>query len=228
MTLLGRILVVDDEAAVAEILSEYFTTQGYAVETAPNGAAALAVVARQRPDLVLLDMRMPGMDGMEVLRRIRAIDATVPVIMVTANEDIVLARETLKSGAFDYVPKPFDFGYLDRAVSAGLLQSAASAKGPADGPTGGDPWKDLVLAVFRAARAMGEPGKTSTGARLESAALAAARDAAAGRAPQAGEHLSEIEFLASVAGDLGDLAGAGRKAVDAALSGARRTLARGR
>src|SRR5207253_181530 len=80
-----------------------------------------------RPDLVLLDIRMPGIDGVEVLRRIRKLDGTLSVIMVTANEDVTLARETLKLGAFDYVAKPFDYEYLDRTVSAGLVQSSATS-----------------------------------------------------------------------------------------------------
>src|SRR5437660_1189579 len=117
---LGRILVVDDEAPVREVLTEYFTTEGYAVEGAGSGAEALTVVRGGRADLVLLDVRMPGLDGVQVLRKIREINGDVPVIMVTANEDVSLAKETLKLGAFDYVAKPFDFDYLDRAVAAGL------------------------------------------------------------------------------------------------------------
>jgi two-component system response regulator (stage 0 sporulation protein F) len=120
---LGRILIVDDEPSVIEVLSEYFTSQGYAVATAGSGEEALRTVPFFRPAVVLLDVRMPGLDGVEVLKRIRAVDKHVSVIMVTANEDVALARETLKIGAFDYVAKPFDFGYLDHAVSLGILQS---------------------------------------------------------------------------------------------------------
>jgi two-component system response regulator (stage 0 sporulation protein F) len=105
----GRILIVDDEQTVLEVLSEYFTTQGYTTRTASGGAEALAAVERERPDLVLLDVRMPGLDGVEVLRRLRQADQRLAVIMVTANEDLALAKETLKIGAFDYVAKPYDF-----------------------------------------------------------------------------------------------------------------------
>ncbi len=119
---LGRILVVDDEAPVREVLTEYFATEGYAVEAAGSGVEALTVVRGGRADLVLLDVRMPGLDGVQVLRQIRAFDERVPVIMVTANEDVGLAKETLRLGAFDYVAKPFDFDYLDRAVAAGLAR----------------------------------------------------------------------------------------------------------
>lgn len=125
MNPLGRILVVDDEAPVREVLTEYFTTQGYAVDGASNGNEALAAVKRAWPDLVLLDVRMPSLDGVEVLRRIREGEGDITVIMVTANEDVALAREALKLGAFDYIAKPFDFSYLDRAARRGSCRRAA-------------------------------------------------------------------------------------------------------
>jgi DNA-binding response OmpR family regulator len=117
----GRLLLVDDETAVLDVLSEYFLGQGYKVDVAAGGVAALSAVRSRRPDLVLLDIRMPEMDGVEVLRRLRALDATLPVVMVTANADVDLARETLHLGALDYVAKPFDFAHLDRVVAAALL-----------------------------------------------------------------------------------------------------------
>jgi len=222
---LGRILVVDDEAPVREVLSEYFTSQGYTVDEAPNGDEALATIRRDRPDLVLLDIRMPGIDGVEVLRRIRKLDGTLSVIMVTANEDVTLARETLKLGAFDYVAKPFDYEYLDRTVSAGLVQSSATSA--ADEAVKADPWRRLAHAIFRATRAMNATARASTGTRLEAAALAAAREAAARRASVATEHLEhleEIELLLSIAADLGDLPGTDRTLVETALEAARRAL----
>ncbi|PYN43208.1 MAG: hypothetical protein DME00_27430 [Candidatus Rokuibacteriota bacterium] len=219
---LGRILVVDDEAPVREVLTEYFTTEGYAVEGAGSGAEALTVVRGGRADLVLLDVRMPGLDGVQVLRKIREINGDVPVIMVTANEDVSLAKETLKLGAFDYVAKPFDFDYLDRAVAAGLAR--VGDKAPTVSATEGDPWKRLARAAFGAARAMQPPARTSTGERLETAALAAARDAAAGRRTVAGEHLAEMQLLLDVAAEFGDLPAADRALVESALEAARRSL----
>jgi len=112
MTSLGRMLIVDDERSVRELLTGYFETRGYAVSTAADGHEAAAAFTRQRADVVLLDMRMPGMDGPQVLKRLREVDADVAVIMMTANEDLELARETLTVGAFDYVAKPFDFEHL--------------------------------------------------------------------------------------------------------------------
>src|SRR5262245_3515713 len=121
----GRILVVDDEAPVREVLSEYLLGQGYVVDTAPGGREAVAAVRRQRPDVVLLDLRMEGFDGLETLRELVRVAAGLPVVMVTANEDVSIARETLRSGAFDYVAKPFDFAYLERTVSAALIHGGA-------------------------------------------------------------------------------------------------------
>jgi DNA-binding response OmpR family regulator len=119
----GRILLVDDEPPVLEVLSEYLQTQGYTTATARGGAEALAAVERECPDLVLLDVRMPGIDGLEVLRRLRQADQGPAVIMVTANEDLALARETLRIRAFDYVAKPFDLQYLDWVVTAALAHA---------------------------------------------------------------------------------------------------------
>jgi len=211
---LGRILVVDDEEPVRDVLCEYFESQGFGVEAAPDGEAALAALGRLRPDLVLLDVRMPGIDGVEVLRRIRRADPDVPVIMVTANEDVALAKEMLKLGAFDYVAKPFDFSYLDRGVS-----EAAETPEPADGP-----WPALARAVFRAARGMAAVARGSTGSRLETAALAAARLAGSGQSKEAAQHLGELALLLGIAAELGDLTGPDLAAVESALSSARRAL----
>jgi DNA-binding NtrC family response regulator len=111
-----RILIVDDEPLILEVLSEHFKAN-YEVETALNGTDALGAVLRQRPDVVLLDINMPRMSGVQVLKDIKQIDESIAVIMVTANEQIALAAEALKSGAFGYVPKPFDFRYLDHMLA---------------------------------------------------------------------------------------------------------------
>ena len=112
-----RVLIVDDEPLILEVLAEHFKTE-FDVETAPNGADALGAILRQRPDVVLLDINMPRMNGVEVLKDIKQIDESIAVIMVTANEQVQLAAEALKSGAFGYVPKPFDFRYLDHMLAS--------------------------------------------------------------------------------------------------------------
>ena len=111
-----RILIVDDEPLIVEVLGEHFKHH-YDIETAMNGTDALAAVLRQRPDLMLLDINMPRMSGVEVLKDVKKIDESIAVIMVTANEQVSLAADALRSGAFGYVPKPFDFRYLDHMVA---------------------------------------------------------------------------------------------------------------
>jgi two-component system response regulator (stage 0 sporulation protein F) len=225
---LGRILIVDDEKPVLDVLSEYFLAQGYAVHTAVNGSEALVAVQQQRPDLVLLDVRMPEIDGVEVLRRLRRIDDSLAVIMVTANEDLDLARETLKIGAFDYVSKPFDFRYLDRAVAAGLVQSGSSPEHAAPWPEPAeDPWRRLAVTVFQTVRAMSPIARASTGERLEAAVLDAARESTAGRGAIAAQRLGEVELLLGIAADLGDLSIAARATIERALGVARKAVGAG-
>lgn len=90
------------------------------METAANGHEAVAALERGGIDVVLLDINMPELDGLGVLRRLRELDVRVPVIMVTANEDLALAQECLQLGAVGYVEKPFDFVALGRSVAAAL------------------------------------------------------------------------------------------------------------
>jgi len=111
-----RVLIVDDEPLILEVLSEHFRTD-FDVETALLGADALGAILRRRPDVVLLDINMPRMNGVAVLKDIKQIDESIAVIMVTANEQVQLAAEALKNGAFGYVPKPFDFRYLDHMLA---------------------------------------------------------------------------------------------------------------
>ena len=113
----GKVLVVDDEPEVRKVLVEFLSGLGYDVTAASGGAAAIALVDTMKPDLVLLDVAMPDMDGVETLKRIVAIRPALAVIMVTANADIGITSKLLALGAVDYVPKPFDLDYLDQAVS---------------------------------------------------------------------------------------------------------------
>jgi DNA-binding response OmpR family regulator len=113
----GRVLVIDDELEVRQVLQEYLTTRGYQVETADGGAAGLAAIERFGPDVALLDVSMPEMDGVETLRHIVERHPGLPVIMVTANVDVGVTSRLLAMGAADYVPKPFDLAYLDQAIS---------------------------------------------------------------------------------------------------------------
>jgi DNA-binding NtrC family response regulator len=116
-----RLLIVDDEPLILEVLSEHFKAD-YDVETALNGADALGAILRERPDVVMLDINMPRMNGVEVLKDIKQIDESIAVIMVTANEQVQMAADALKNGAFGYVPKPFDFRYLTHLLATILDQ----------------------------------------------------------------------------------------------------------
>ena len=127
---LGRILIVDDEPDVLAVLTTYFSDGRFEVMTAQQGADAVMIANFNRPDAVLLDILMPGMDGVQTLRAIRAMDATIPVVMVTGNADEKVARDTLTMGAFDYVPKPFDLDILDGIVVAAVAAGADRAWSP--------------------------------------------------------------------------------------------------
>jgi DNA-binding response OmpR family regulator len=129
MTGTERILVVDDDPAVRELLKEYLELKGYVVITASTGAEAVTAVQEQRPRLILLDILMPGMDGLAILQRIRQIDPTVGVIMLTAVGDEEIAKEALRQGAYDYITKPVDLAYLELAVLAKLAHENYSLQG---------------------------------------------------------------------------------------------------
>jgi DNA-binding response OmpR family regulator len=116
----GQLLVVDDEHEITDLLEEHFRACGYGVDVAHDGTQALVMAAARRPDAVLLDVTMPGPDGGEVLARLRALDPTVSVVMLTGNDDEALARQMLRAGAFDYVPKPFQLDLLERVIAAAV------------------------------------------------------------------------------------------------------------
>ena len=119
----GQILIVDDDEDLVESLSGLLYDEGFKVSSTADGREALALIRTVAPAVVLLDVWLPGMDGVETLRRIAEIDPPLRVIMVTANADIGLTSRLLAMGAVDYIPKPFDLEYLEQAVS---IQLAAS------------------------------------------------------------------------------------------------------
>lgn len=106
------ILVVDDEAKIRKNVCEILSLNGYRVAEASGGEEAIGLFLRQRPASVLLDLGMPGMDGAETLRRLREIDPSVPVIIVTGQTDIPAAVTAIKQGAYDFLTKPVNFGHL--------------------------------------------------------------------------------------------------------------------
>jgi len=124
----GKVLVVDDEATIAEVVSRYLTRAGYDARVAGDGQTALAVAAEMRPDLVVLDLMLPGMDGLEVMRRLRVrSDPGQPVpaiILLTARGEESDRIVGLRLGADDYVVKPFSPAELVARVDAVLRRSA--------------------------------------------------------------------------------------------------------
>jgi len=123
MTDEARILVVDDEEEVRQLVAEFLETRGYSVITAATGLEALTAVKHYRPDLVLMDIMMPKMNGLETLQRIREIDHRVGVIMLTAVDDEAVAKEAMRREAYDYITKPLDFGYLELAILTKLART---------------------------------------------------------------------------------------------------------
>jgi DNA-binding response OmpR family regulator len=117
---LGRVLIVDDEPQVGAMLRDALVGFGYIVKTAVSGREALGLMPVFQPDVVLLDVMMPGMSGVEVLEQLHREHPRVPVVMVTANRDERAARRMLIRGAFDYLPKPFELGVLERIVGAAV------------------------------------------------------------------------------------------------------------
>ncbi len=121
----GRILVVDDEPDLVTILTKYFTDAGYTVDAASHGGDALIAVSQYQPDVVVLDVIMEGLDGVQVLQRIRSLDPAIRVIMITGSTDASLKPTTMSMGAFAYVSKPVSLQHLHEAVSAALTRPHA-------------------------------------------------------------------------------------------------------
>jgi CheY-like chemotaxis protein len=115
-----RVLIVDDDADTIHILTSYFAHIGFRVQSAMHGGDALMAITHNRPDLVLLDIWMPGLDGLTVLKRVRAMDGPPPIIMITANKDEQTIRKARALGAFDYIVKPINLDALAARASAAL------------------------------------------------------------------------------------------------------------
>ncbi|MFC0674487.1 MtrAB system response regulator MtrA [Brachybacterium hainanense] len=124
MTTPSRILVVDDDQAIAEMVGIVLRGKGFEVVTTPDGASALEAFPRVRPDLVLLDLMLPGIDGIEVCRRLRR-ESGVPVIMLTARSDTADVVEGLEAGADDYLTKPFEPDELVARIKARVRRTDA-------------------------------------------------------------------------------------------------------
>jgi len=116
------VLVVEDHVDTLELISEVLGRLNYQVQRAETAARALLSVRENRPDAILLDIKLPDASGTAALDQLRKLLPAVPIIMLTANTDGDIARETLKHGAFDYITKPFDVGRLGSVLEAALAQ----------------------------------------------------------------------------------------------------------
>ncbi|MHB1134288.1 MAG: response regulator transcription factor [Chloroflexota bacterium] len=120
-----RVLVVDDDPSVTSVLKRGLSYEGFTVDTAASGSEGLAVARERPPDLVILDVMMPGLDGLEVLQRLRAADEQLPVILLTAKDAPADQVQGLSRGADDYVVKPFTFDVLVARIRALLRRQEA-------------------------------------------------------------------------------------------------------
>jgi two-component system, OmpR family, response regulator MprA len=124
-----RVLVVDDDRAVRDALRRALTLAGYEVQMAEDGEQALELVVQAVPDAVVLDVGMPGIDGLEVCRRLRRLGNRVPILMLTARDAVSDRIDGLDVGADDYMVKPFDVGELKARIRALLRRAGAEATG---------------------------------------------------------------------------------------------------
>ncbi|WP_437950648.1 sigma-54 dependent transcriptional regulator [Sorangium sp. So ce296] len=124
----ARVLVVDDEASARSGLEKLLRQEGYAVDAAADGAAALEIAAERPPDVVVTDLKMPRMDGVTLLGKLREQDPALPVIVVTAFGDVSSAVQAMRAGAEDYLTKPVDFDALLVSLERALERSALRAE----------------------------------------------------------------------------------------------------
>lgn len=121
-----KVLIVDDQNGIRVLLVEVFSVEGYQTFQASNGKLALEIVRRESPDLVLLDMKIPGMDGLDILKHIKQIDASIKVIMMTAYGELDMIKEATDLGAIMHFTKPFDIDELRIAVNSELKHTNSS------------------------------------------------------------------------------------------------------
>lgn len=112
----GKILIVDDQFGIRILLNEVFQKEGYKTFQAANGNQALEIVTRESPNLVLLDMKIPGMDGIEILKRMKKLNQDIRVIIMTAYGELDMIQEAKDLGALTHFAKPFDIDDLREAV----------------------------------------------------------------------------------------------------------------
>jgi DNA-binding NtrC family response regulator len=123
-----RIMIVDDEEYIRASLTRVMKTEGFKAQVAHNGATALKMIQEELPEVLLVDFKMPGMDGMEVLRRAKELYPDLPVILITAYAEVQGAVDAMRAGAHDYLSKPFDHHEVIRVVHRALAERELKQK----------------------------------------------------------------------------------------------------
>jgi DNA-binding NtrC family response regulator len=179
----SSVLIVDDERTLARAVKAFLSEAGYEAEVAGDGERALELLPTLRPDVVFTDVRLPGMSGIDLLKRVREFDPAIPVVIMTAYGTIEGAVEAVKLGAFDYMKKPVDLEELkllaDRARETAVLKQElsyyrhrAASEGPVAGILGSSPAMLALLERVRQVAALDETppvlitGETGTGKGL--------------------------------------------------------------
>jgi DNA-binding NtrC family response regulator len=165
------ILVVDDEKAQREILEMILSGEGYDVTTASSGEAALKFAKERRFDLALTDLKMTGMDGIELLQHLLAQDSSIIVILLTAHGSIESAKEALRRGAFDYLQKPYDRDTLLRTIHRALTKLDAIDAEIISASPEMEAVKKMILKVARSSSTVLIRGESGTGKELIARAI---------------------------------------------------------
>jgi two-component system, OmpR family, alkaline phosphatase synthesis response regulator PhoP len=208
MNTVNHVLVVDDEPAIVEIVRDYLTDGGYRVSTAGSGDEALAQIRSIRPDLIVLDLGLPGLDGLDVTRTVRR-SSGVPIIILTARSDETDRVVGLELGADDYLVKPFSPRELLARVRAVLRRSRAPTEASDDRPLRAG---ELTLDRARRLATVDEQRVELTATEFD---LLAHMAAAPGRVFTRGQLLETIHGVA---------ADAGERAIDAHVKNIRRKI----
>ena len=123
------LLIIEDDENISSAIQEYFSRSGYHVSTASDGLAGVEAAAKARPDVIVLDLMLPKMDGLAVCKELRAKSAQMPILMLTAKDDIVDKVLGLEMGADDYITKPFSLRELEARIKSVLRRARAGAAG---------------------------------------------------------------------------------------------------
>jgi len=225
----GTVLIVDSDPATVELLAEYLTGKQLAVARAQTLDEALAVLDRERPEAVVISMRLGDSGGLEALKRIREVNVQVAVLATAEQEDANLAMEALGLGAVDYLLKPIDFDYLSRAIEKALSAAApvidfaeTTVAPPVSSPQ--TLLYTLALEVFRATRLFSPEARASVGAALEQGALGAMQRGVSGEKAEVIRALNQVRTLIRFSQDLGDLSAETAERLQEHMARARRSV----